>query len=46
MSQCFADVFSYWKVPGAKHIGSYQLYPNEYANRVVQFFDSLVGGHT
>ena len=44
MSQRFSDAFSYWKVPGAKHTGSYKLFPQEYTKRVVHFFDSLAGG--
>ncbi|THF75336.1 alpha/beta hydrolase [Cohnella fermenti] len=44
MSKRFADAFSYWQVPGAKHTGSYKLYPQEYARRVVHFFDGLAGG--
>lgn len=41
MSACHADAFSFWKVPGARHVGSYPLYPNEYAHRVIRFFDRL-----
>ncbi|QHT58582.1 alpha/beta hydrolase [Paenibacillus lycopersici] len=46
MSQRFAEAFSYWKVPGAKHTGSYKLYPLEYTNRVDRFFDRLAGGQS
>lgn len=41
MAQRFADAFSFWKVPGAKHTASYRMYPQEYTNRVVHFFDKL-----
>ncbi|WP_168120431.1 alpha/beta hydrolase [Paenibacillus sp. HB172176] len=44
MCERHADAFTYWKVPGAKHTGSYKLFPQEYAKRVVHFFDNLSGG--
>lgn len=43
MSLRFTDAFSLWKVPGARHTGSYRLYPQEYTDRVIRFFDGLVG---
>lgn len=41
MLQPYADAFSYWKVPGAGHIGSYRKYPREYTDKVIEFFDDL-----
>jgi uncharacterized protein len=41
MSERYTDAFSLWKVSGANHIGSYRMYPQEYTNRVIQFFDQL-----
>jgi len=46
MAQRFADVFRFWKVPGARYTGSYRLYPQEYTDRVIAFFDGLAGGRT
>ncbi|MDF2724325.1 MAG: BAAT/acyl-CoA thioester hydrolase C-terminal domain protein [Paenibacillus sp.] len=39
-----SDAFSLWQVAGASHIGSYRLYPQEYTDRVIDFFDGLAGG--
>lgn len=46
MSQRFSDAFSFWKVPGAKHIGSYQLNPQEYTQRVIHFWDRLTSSRS
>ncbi len=45
MSQRHSDAFSFWKVTGARHTDSYRLYPKEYTDRVINFFDGLVGGN-
>lgn len=44
MWQRHADTFSLWQVANADHLGSYRLYPKEYTDRVIRFFDGLVGG--
>lgn len=44
MSKCHSDAFSFWKVAGAKHTGSYRKDPKEYTNRVIDFFDRLADG--
>jgi hypothetical protein len=39
------DSFEIWFIPEAKHVGGFDLHPEEYEQRVVAFFDeSLLGG--
>lgn len=42
MSNRYSDAFHFWKVSGAKHTGSYRMYPKEYTARVIDFFNGLV----
>jgi hypothetical protein len=34
------ESFDIWFIPEAKHVGSYDLHPEEYEQRVVAFFDA------
>lgn len=41
MWRLFPETFNFWKVKGAKHIQSYPLYPQEYTDKVIEFFDGV-----
>jgi dienelactone hydrolase len=40
MASCVSDSVSLWIAPGAGHVGAYGLYPDEYEQRVIGFFDA------
>jgi fermentation-respiration switch protein FrsA (DUF1100 family) len=37
----YQDRFQFWKTTTAGHVGSYQLYPQEYTSKVLDFFEHL-----
>lgn len=41
MYQTHRDIFQYWEVEAAEHAKTYNMYPQEYVDRVIAFFDSL-----
>ena len=46
MAASHPDAFSFWKVSGVGHIGAYSQYPDEYADRVIRFFNGVARRQT
>jgi hypothetical protein len=38
--------FQMWTIPEPKHVGAYDLHPEEYEQRVIAFFDDTLLGDT